>query len=67
MMKLINALFFVVCLMTNSIGHRVDGMHNVLEDDLERHLNLINKARVTSIQVYIYTHIVNLIIGNLTN
>ncbi|WJX64848.1 hypothetical protein P8452_49581 [Trifolium repens] len=36
--------------MTNSIGHRVDGMHNVLEDDLERHLNLINKARVTSIQ-----------------
>ncbi|KAK2377987.1 hypothetical protein QL285_078600 [Trifolium repens] len=50
MMKLINALFFVVCLMTTSIGHKVDGMHSVLEDDLERYLNLINKARVTSIQ-----------------
>ncbi|MCH95360.1 carboxyl-terminal peptidase, partial [Trifolium medium] len=36
--------------MTNSIGHKVDGMHSVLEEDLERHLNLINKARVTSIQ-----------------
>ncbi|WJX59615.1 hypothetical protein P8452_44921 [Trifolium repens] len=50
MMKLLNVLFLVLCLMTNSIGHKVDDIHSVLESDLERQLNLINKSHIKSIQ-----------------
>ncbi|XP_045832804.1 uncharacterized protein LOC123924085 [Trifolium pratense] len=49
MIKIINPLFFL-CLITSIIGNKVDGMHSALDEDYERHLNLINKARVTSIQ-----------------
>ncbi|KAK2431827.1 hypothetical protein QL285_030007 [Trifolium repens] len=37
--------------MTSCFGHNVDDMQStVLEEDYERHLNLINKARVTTIR-----------------
>ncbi|GAU45621.1 hypothetical protein TSUD_253970 [Trifolium subterraneum] len=40
----------MMCLMTSGIGHKVDDDDSVIEEEYERHLNLINKARDTSIQ-----------------
>ncbi|XP_024641025.1 uncharacterized protein [Medicago truncatula] len=50
MVKITHALFFVLCLMTSSIGHMVDGRHSSLNEDFERQLNLINRSHVKSIQ-----------------
>jgi len=60
---MMNTLLFVLCLVTGSMDHTVDGMHIKLKEDLEleKQLNVINKSPIKSIHVF--THIS--IIGSL--
>lgn len=53
---MMNGLFFIMCLVTSSIGHIIDG-HTMFKEDfeLERQLNIINKTPIKSIHVL--THI----------
>ncbi|TKY56704.1 hypothetical protein E2542_SST21150 [Spatholobus suberectus] len=47
---MINILLFVLCLVTNSISHSIDGIQNIKEDlELERQLKLVNKHPIKSI------------------
>jgi hypothetical protein len=58
-------LFFVMCLVTSSTAHTVDGMHSMLKEDLEleRQLNLIIKSPIKSIQVFtLHTSIIGSLI-----
>ncbi|XP_061374669.1 protein neprosin-like [Gastrolobium bilobum] len=50
-MKMINILFFVLCLVSGSSSHIVDGMQSALKEDLEleQKLKHINKIPVKSI------------------
>lgn len=54
--KLINMMFLLILFSTTITSHRVDGSDIIMKEDfeLDRHLKLINKPPIKSIQVFTY-------------